>query len=38
VDKLALADDIALGQSADLPFPDCLHRFIALDGSGRAFG
>ena len=38
VDELTLAEDIALAQPANLSFPDCVHRFIALYGSGRAFG
>src|SRR5262249_54548378 len=33
VDELALCYRIALGHPADLPFTDCVHRFVALDGS-----
>src|SRR5512133_842476 len=37
MNELTLADDIALGQPADLPLPNRVHGLVALDRSPRAF-
>ncbi len=35
MDELTLRYRIALSDPADLTFADCMHRFVALDGSAR---
>src|SRR5262249_28932362 len=38
MDELTLTNRITLSDPTDLPFSDCMHRFVALDRSACAVG